>query len=130
MTIYAEQILEQAGKNQYFILFHIQGPTWDPATHESHMEWFTNTGVPVTLVAGMGETTPRGNLYHVAFDDDQDTRLHAYMNAFEDNTGTSLRPDMYQMLEWSYEGWVSRDGPQEFNAWLRQQTDPTQVTGP
>lgn len=130
MTIYAEQLLQRAEKNQFFLMLHMGLPTWNPSVLAEHMAWFEENQVATTLVAAMGEHTPRGKLYHVAFEDGSDPKLHDYMKKFEDDLGASLQPNQYQMLEWSYEGWVKQNGPEEFDSWLQSQNNSNKVTGP
>ena len=116
--MYAEQILLDKGKNQWFVLFYVGREGWDPTVFNQHMSWFADNGVSVTPVAAMGDQEVLGNLYHVGFDSQVDPKLVAYTAAWENEDGTSLRPDQYQMLEWSWEGWINNQGPQEFAAWL------------
>lgn len=122
MTTYAEQILEEKKCNQWFLLLHINDPNWQPSMAESHWQWMNANLVQYEQVAGMGETAPLGNLFHVKFDDDSDPRLAAYSAQFEDSEGISLHPDQYQMVEWSYQGWIDSGSRSEFFTWLETQT--------
>lgn len=125
MVTYAEQILEDRKRNQWFLLFHNQLPTWKPHTSQAHFAWMTDNLVQYQLVATQGDLAPQGNLYHVDFESDQDPRLTQYMSVFENASGESLYPDQYQMLEWSYQGWCDSGHRDEFLAWIAQ---PTQIT--
>lgn len=122
MTKYAEQILEAEKCNQWFLLLHNQNANWNPSVLESHIQWLNAHLVEHEMVAGMGETHAQGNLYHVKFDSHSDSRLASYSAQFEDSEGVSLQPDQYQMVEWSYQGWIESGGRTEFFAWLEKQT--------
>jgi hypothetical protein len=119
MTVYAEQILMNAKCNQWFLLLHKNHEQYTDQIEQQHMNWFNSHLLQVQSVAAVGESTPQGNLYHVPFDGAQDPRLASYMTQFENPDGTSLMPHLYQMLEWSYEGWLESDGATEFDQWIK-----------
>lgn len=85
-----------------------------------HMDWFKSNLVTTTMVGGLGDLYPKGNLYHVDFLNDQDPRLAAYMAEWETADGLSKQPSQYQMLEWNYGAWMENDGAAEFERFLSQ----------
>jgi hypothetical protein len=123
MTVpYAEQIMADSKCNQWFLLFHDHMPTWKPHTAQAHFAWMTDNLVRYQLVGTPGEAQPQGSLYHVDFQSHDDPRLIQYMSIFENAAGESLHPDQYQMLEWSYQGWVESGHREEFLSWISQPT--------
>jgi len=119
--IYAEQIMMDKKRNQWFILFHLNNPEWNENVLTSHMNWFQEKGLTATLVGGMGDRQPQGNLYHVDFANAEDPRLREYCDFWETASGESKVPHQYHMLEWNYIAWVENDGVAEFERFLAGQ---------
>ncbi len=109
MLPYAESFLEQHKQNQWFIRFYIaDNDLQSEPMKQEHQEWFKNQGLTLTQVRTLEFDLPVTNFYHVNFASAQDVRLAAYSDKFEDQSGISLQPHMYQLYEWSYTDWVEQ----------------------
>jgi hypothetical protein len=108
MLPYAEQFLNQAQSNQWFLRFFVDAN--DLANYpekQTHMSWFQNQGLQLTQVRTHEFNLNETNFFHVNFAGAQDVRLKAYSDLFETPDGISLQPEIYQLYEWSYSDWVS-----------------------
>lgn len=119
MLPYAEEFLLKHQSNQWFIRFFADINDLNGfSDKQAHMEWFINQGLHLTQVRTHEFDLPITNFYHVSFAGDQDVRLKAYSDQFEDDQGVSLKPEIYQLYEWSYQTWVN-EGLQQ--AWENAQ---------
>jgi len=106
----AEQIMKNAGCNQWFVQFYDHTPTYDATWLRRHMEFFAANRLIYQEVRSIFDTQLVGGLYHVRFSGHSDPRLADYSKQFENQEGISLDTSSYQMFEWSYQGWVNQDG--------------------
>lgn len=106
----AEQIMKDAGCNQWFVQFYDHTPTYDAACLHRHMDFFAANQLIYQEVRSIFDTQLIGGLYHVRFAGHSDPRLADYSEQFENQEGISLDATSYQMFEWSYQGWVNQDG--------------------
>lgn len=133
---YAEQILSDAQKNQWFIQFHIRNPDFDSDHLMHQMEWLINRQLIVQEIQTVHFREAHTGFFHVRFQGSEDPRLAEYSQTFEDDQGMSLLPDQYQMYEWSYSAWMQeggRDAYQEHMDSLNVTRFPTQqgdIVGP
>jgi hypothetical protein len=128
----AEQIVKDAGCNQWFVQFYENDPKFDLRIKIDHMEFFARHGLIIQQVRSMQDAHPILGFYHVRFKQKDDPVLLEYSNKFEDEKGTSLYPQMYQMFEWSYSGWVNEGGPAQLEQHLQAQNQlqPQGLIGP
>lgn len=120
--LYAEQMLLDAQRNQWFIQFNPHYENFDLATMLAQIAWLQNQGLAVTEVRTTHYNQPPTHFYHVNFTGSQDARLIEYSAIYEEPDGQSKRPQEYQMYEWSYEAWIAEKGDQEFAEHLNSQT--------
>ena len=118
---YAEQIMLEKARNQWFLWLSVDPANPDWQFRDSHIDWFKSNLVSYDPVLSMGDREWKGTLYHVGFDNDVDPRLISYVEIFEDAEGNSRYPGSYQMMEWSFRDWCEQKGPEEFETWMRQQ---------
>jgi hypothetical protein len=131
IMVYAEQLLKQAGTNQWFVQFTTTDPNFDPSLAQQQMQWFESQGLQLTQVLTVGQTVPHStDFYHVNFASSEDARLTAYSAKFEDSDGASLNASTYQMFEWSYDGWISTNGHTVFDEFVAQTQPSSAPTGP
>jgi hypothetical protein len=117
---YAETILMNKKTNQWFIqFFRNSDRAFDQQTIDQHFQWFYANLLSITEVSSIGASLTNTGFYHVNFQGLEDPRLGMYQSLFEDNTGASLNPTVYQMYEWDYNNWVERGGPLEFDEFMR-----------
>ena len=130
----AEQIVKDAGCNQWFVQFYENLSNFDLKVKIDHMEFFAKHGLIIQQVRSMQDAHPILGFYHVRFQGQDDPVLAQYSQQFEDATGTSLNPNMYQMFEWSYSGWVKENGPAQLQQYLQDQNQnalqPQGIVGP
>lgn len=118
----AEQIVNDAGSNQWFVQFYETEETFDLKVKIDHMEFFARHGLIVQPVRSIQDVNAVQGFYHVRFKGKDDSALKLYSETFEDEQGISLNPLQYQMFEWSYSGWVKDGGPDQLTNYLQQQT--------
>lgn len=107
---YAEQILSDAQKNQYFVQFFIRGENFDSDHLMNQMEWFQTRNLIVQEVQTVHFREAHTGFFHVRFSGADDPRLAEYTHTFENSEGMSLAADQYQMYEWSYSAWMQEGG--------------------
>jgi hypothetical protein len=123
MLPYAESFLEQAAANQWFIRFYADlNDLTNVEIKQKHMDWFVSQGLQVTQVRTQEFNLPLTNFYHVNFASDQDVRLKAYSDQFENADGVSLQPDVYQLYEWSYTAWCENGLRESWHSHITDQT--------
>lgn len=106
MLPYAETFLEQAAQNQWFVRFYADpNDLTNMSAKQAQMDWFESQGLQLTQVRTQEFDIPFTNFFHVNFASDQDVRLKAYSDLYENTDGVSLQPDVYQLFEWSYPAW-------------------------
>lgn len=133
---YAEQILSDAQKNQYFVQYFIRDENFDSDNLMSQMEWFQTRNLIVQEVQTVHFREAHTGFFHVRFSGADDPRLAEYSKTFENAEGMSLAPQQYQMYEWSYAAWMQeggRDAYQEHLTSLNVTRFPTQqgdIVGP
>ena len=133
---YAEQILSDAQKNQYFVQYFIRDLNFDSDNLMRQMEWFQTRNLIVQEVQTVHFREAHTGFLHVRFSGADDPRLAEYSQTFEDDQGMSLLPGQYQMYEWSYSAWMQeggRDAYQEHMDSLNVTRFPTQqgdIVGP
>lgn len=125
----AEQIMKDAGCNQWFVQFYDHTDEYDPAWLARHMDFFADNQLIYQEVRSIFDTDLVGGLYHVRFDGHDDSRLRDYSSNFENAEGVSLHPRSYQMFEWSYQGWVNQDGLSHLQDYCTAQ-QPAGTQGP
>ena len=104
----AETILQTAQRDQFFIQFFVDHPKFDPSTRTRHFDWFDWHLLSYRLVTTQDSPDDDAGFYHVDFVDLEDPRLKKYCEFFEDETGQSLDPHSYQLVQWSYQGWLEK----------------------
>jgi hypothetical protein len=106
MLPYAEQFLEKAANNQWFVRFFDQANNLaEQVIKNQQLDWFAQQGLELTEVRTQSFDQPSTNFYHVNFDNGDDPRLVSYIAQFENSEGVSLQPSVYQLYEWSYHAW-------------------------
>lgn len=116
---YAEQILSDAQKNQWFVQFFIRSDAFDSDHLIKQMEWFLSRQLIVQEVQTIHFRQAHTGFFHVRFDSANDPLLAEYCATFEDPTGQSLCPDQYQMYEWSYSAWMQEGGRDAYQEHLQ-----------
>jgi len=114
MTVYAEQILLDTQQDQLFVQFFQDNSEFDPSAQIRHFDWFDRHLLTYQPVTSINAPNDDSGFFHVNFVGDTDPRLEKYSSLFEDDSGRSLDPNSYQMLLWSYQGWVEKNGPEDF----------------
>lgn len=102
----AEERLARGQKDLFFVQFFKDDPNFDPNWIQVHMDWFHSHLLKVELVCTPSDTSDDTGFYQVHFVDPEDHRLELYSQRFEDDTGKSLHPYSYQLMQWSYQGWL------------------------
>ena len=125
----AEQIMKDAGCNQWFVQFYDHTPSYNPSCLARHMEFFTDNRLIYQEVRSIFDTDLVGGLYHVRFANRNDLRLNDYTTKFENAEGASIDPSSYQMFEWSYQGWINQEGESHLKEYLAAQ-QPSATQGP
>lgn len=116
---YAEQILNDAQKNQWFVQFYIRNDSFDSDHLIKQMEWFLSRKLIVQEVQTIHFREAHTGFFHVRFDGALDPLLQEYCATFEDATGASLFPDQYQMYEWSHSAWMQEGGRDAYQEHLQ-----------
>lgn len=118
----AEQIVSDAGYNQWFVHFHLGNEGYDDSHRQRHFEFFAEHKIMFQEVISIHDVDHLGGFYHVRFQGSSDPLLKTYCETFENEQGQSLHPSSYQMFEWSHAGWVQADGPAQLNEYWRRMT--------
>lgn len=125
----AEQIVKDAGCNQWFVQFFENGENFDTVFKTQHMNFFAEHKMIVQQVTSIADPQNLVGFYHVRFFGATDPLLALYSKQFEDAEGVSLHPQQYQMFEWSHSGWIKHNGPQQLQAYLDSLNQPTEAHG-
>ena len=102
----AEERLARAQKDLFFVQFFKDHPDFDATKMKLHFDWFHSHLLKTELVCTSQDAHADTGFYQVHFVDAEDSRLAMYSSRFEDETGRSLFPTSYQLMQWSYQGWL------------------------
>ena len=109
MIEYAEKILQDAQRDQFFVQFFVDHPEFDPSTRTRHFDWCDSHFLRYRLVTTWDSPDDDTGFYHIDFVDSDDNRLGKYCEFFEDDQGRSLSPNSYQLVQWSYQAWFEKN---------------------
>ena len=106
-----DQIMRERQSDVHFLHFNLFGRELSAAAVTSgrqQLAWLREQGVAYEAAAPEGWLEGDPGCYAVYFDAGEDEQLTAYCAAFEDETGSSLSPDLYQMYLMPYVCWLRR----------------------